>query len=590
MTAFTEPKKTKSKISLRQKFMRLLGFILIFFTLVFLISFSIIRRKEDDDFKVRTTETAVENVVSFLNSSMDNYNYISRLIMMNESVNNFLNAGEVNKSLSYEARMGMYEILNMSSNISYIESVYIFRSDGEYANTGKGEYTIAMEHPEWERIYDSRGGKIISVNANGMFQKNDGSPILTFSRAIYDIYTQKPKGVLIMNISASRFTEVLALQDTNGICILDKNGNWLCGDKEIGTLYSDFYNSRELVCRTLSFNGKRSAVAAKRANDSLVAMGYTYKVSRVLPRETVFASLLVLGSIIGSVICSALFIRKNLSDPLMRLGEAMEQTKSSGWQPITQEMPNSDLSLLADSYNNMIDYLNQLFEQLRREEEMIRKAEMRVLHEQIKPHFLYNTLETINYIAVQEKAERTYDALETLGSFYRNFLSGGDREIPFERELKITKDYLSLQKLRYGSFEDVYEIDEDTLDYMVPKLILQPLVENSIYHGVKLKGELCTIRISARRQDDGLHILIYDSGVGMSEEKIRSVLAVKNEDSGRDMFGREKGFGLAGTVARIRYYCNDDNVVNIRSEEGEYTKIELLIPNNCRKESEKKNV
>jgi two-component system sensor histidine kinase YesM len=254
----------------------------------------------------------------------------------------------------------------------------------------------------------------------------------------------------------------------------------------------------------------------------------------------------------------------------------MERTKSSGWlKKIDATMPNNEIGRLAESYNSMIEYLNELFNRLLEDEKNVQKAEMRVLQEQIKPHFLYNSLETISYMAVQENASKAHDALETLGSFYRNFLSKGDHEIPLKRELRITQDYLSLQKLRYGDiFDDEYIIDDTTLDCMIPKLILQPLVENCIYHGVRLKGEKCVIRITTRMEEGGLQIIVYDSGVGMSTERIKNVLEASEEDDVRIL----SGFGLRGTINRIRYYYDCDDVIQIRSEPGEYTEIEIYIP------------
>ena len=232
------------------------------------------------------------------------------------------------------------------------------------------------------------------------------------------------------------------------------------------------------------------------------------------------------------------------------------------------------LNLLKMGYS-FIDYLNELFNRLIENEKNVQKAEMRVLQEQIKPHFLYNTLETISYMAMQEDATSVYDALETLGSFYRNFLSKGERTIPIKRELRITQDYLALQKLRYGDiFQDEYILDEETLECDVPKLILQPLVENCIYHGVRLKGEECIIRITTRMEEDGLHIIVYDSGVGMSEEQIKNVMESYEKKDVKNKYG----FGLRGTINRIRYYYDCDDVVQIRSELGEYTEIELCIP------------
>jgi two-component system sensor histidine kinase YesM len=109
---------------------------------------------------------------------------------------------------------------------------------------------------------------------------------------------------------------------------------------------------------------------------------------------------------------------------------------------------------------------------------------------------------------------------------------------------------------------------------MIPKLILQPLVENCIYHGVRLKGEKGVIRITTRMEECGLHIIVYDSGVGMSAEQIKNVLEANKEKEVKTL----SGFGLRGTISRIRYYCDCDNVVQIRSEPGEYTEIEIYIP------------
>ena len=200
---------------------------------------------------------------------------------------------------------------------------------------------------------------------------------------------------------------------------------------------------------------------------------------------------------------------------------------------------------------------------------------MRVLQEQIKPHFLYNSIETIGFLALDAGADKVHDALETLGSFYRNFLSKGDREIRLNQEINIVKDYLSLQKLRYGDIiEDEYDITEEAGHFIVPKLILQPLVENSIYHGIRLKGEKGLIKVSAYVSDDILYLKVRDTGVGMSEETIKKVLSTDRVKGDETDSG---SFGLWGTIERIRIYCNRDDVVSIASEPGEYTEIEIRI-------------
>ena len=165
-------------------------------------------------------------------------------------------------------------------------------------------------------------------------------------------------------------------------------------------------------------------------------------------------------------------------------------------------------------------------------------------------------------------------ALETMGRFYRNFLSKGDREIPLEKEITIVKDYLSLQKLRYGDIlMDEYDITEEAAECIVPKLTLQPLVENCIYHGIRPKGEAGVIKISGRVEAGDLHLSVTDTGVGISKETIEKIMSSDKEAS-KD----EVSFGLWGTIERLRYYSHRDDVFRITSEEGEYTCIELIIP------------
>ena len=565
--------KRGNKMSLQQTALIMLIILLLFFCMMFMIATSIISKRTEDDFKIRTSETAVNNVVSTIKASLVNYNYLSRLIMVNDKVVKYLKATDVNKIRTYDARWSIHEIQFI---YSYIDSVYLFRKDGQYLSTGQGNYSVDLTSLERSKILDAHGSTVFSINGNGTIIKEKSRPFLTMSRAVYDINSQKLLGILIMNVSSSIFDDTLSLQNSSGMCILDRDGTLLCGNEEIGALYDSDYNSDSMIYKNIHIGGERKTLTGRQAVKPLVVLCASGKGAEALPQDTIYALMLTLTAFILSAFVCALFITVNIARPIRNLSAAMERTRSSGWlKKIDAEMPNNEIGRLAESYNSMIEYLNELFNRLIEDEKNVQKAEMRVLQEQIKPHFLYNTLETISYMAVQENASKVHDALETLGSFYRNFLSKGDHEIPLKRELRITQDYLSLQKLRYGDiFEDEYILDDTTLDCMIPKLILQPLVENCIYHGVRLKGEKCVIRITTRMEEGGLHIIVYDSGIGMSTEQIKNVLEASEEDDVRIL----SGFGLRGTINRIRYYYDCDNVVQIRSEPGEYTEIEIYIP------------
>jgi two-component system, sensor histidine kinase YesM len=128
---------------------------------------------------------------------------------------------------------------------------------------------------------------------------------------------------------------------------------------------------------------------------------------------------------------------------------------------------------------------------------------------------------------------------------------------------------LKLQKYRYGDiFDDEYEVDVSLLATQVPKLILQPIVENALYHGVRVKGEKCVIRVRVAREGSDVIIEVYDSGVGMSKEKIAQILHP----------GVNERFGLIGTIERLRYFSGRDDVIEIESQIGEYTRVRLKLP------------
>ena len=330
--------------------------------------------------------------------------------------------------------------------------------------------------------------------------------------------------------------------------------------------------------RDVKADGEKILLSGCRISDlPIVIMKVSDYGTEGIPVRNLVILMMLLVILLILAIWSGSFIRRNMTDPIFLLSASMDRNKQSGnLKKIESGMPNSELEMLEADYNDLIDHVNELIETLVEKEKGLQKAEMRVLQEQIKPHFLYNSIETIGFMALEAGADNVHEALEIMGRFYRNFLSKGGREILFSREITIVKDYLSLQKLRYGDIiEDEYEISKEAEEFVVPKLILQPLVENSIYHGIRLKGEKGLIRIIGFVSNDGLHVIVRDTGVGMSREQIEEILSGDRESRAAE---EDKSFGLWGTIERIRIYCDNRDCVDIRSEIGEFTEIEITIP------------
>ncbi len=566
--------------SLSSALKRIIFFIVFMILLSFLVSIVLITRNERREYTIRESENVLATLSSSIQSDLTNYAELSRLIMMDDKLQEYLRApeSEIDIGRINDARYAVMDILNVTEGV---DTVMIFREDLIYFSTKRFSYKFDAERldgMDWrEEILAAKGRTVMSLNSNGIAELPDGKPVLTIGRAIYDLYSQQRTGILFMNISPSVFERMLGQLQTDDICICGSDGTYLAGNISYMEYFDDVFLAKGVTHRDVMQGGSRMLLSGTRIGDIPVVIlrmssygtaGTPYRILYVLLILMVFFVFVVLG--VGT------FITRNVTWPIFEFSRRMERNKQSGeLKKIDLEMPYSELNMLKGDYNDMIDHVNDLIATTIEQEQTLQRAQMRVLQEQIKPHFLYNSIETIGFLAMDAGAERVYDALETLGSFYRNFLSKGDREIRLTQEVQIVRDYLSLQKLRYGDIiEDEYDIADEAGDFMVPRLILQPLVENSIYHGIRLKGERGIIRVGASVSQDTLHLSVRDTGVGMPQEMIDRVLS-GNRGSAEEEAA--ESFGLWGTIERVRIYCGREDVVSITSEPGEYTEVVFHI-------------
>jgi two-component system sensor histidine kinase YesM len=546
----------------------------------FLISTFLIIRKEEQDSAVREAEIRLLGLSGRVSSSFESYLELSRLIIMDDDVMRFLrtSSGEVGPDQANDAKYGIQAILNVTTGV---DSVYIFRKDGIYTCTKPKVYTLndtIFSQDRWPiRVLSLEGRPAQYVNGNGALMKINNQPFVSIERAIYDINNQQLSGYMMMMISKSVLDQDLMAYPENNICIISRTGNYVTGNRDLVKYYNISLASYDCEHQIREEGDERLMVSGMGIKGtSLVLLSVDRMEGTAIPGDTMRIFIFLMAVIIISLTVIGRYITLNITRPIFKLSRAMESDRNAEeLVPIEDKLPRNEIGLLVDSYNSMVTRIKHLIEELLSKEQSVQRAEMRVLQEQIKPHFLYNSIGTISALALESGSEEVSSALETLGRFYRNFLSKGDREITLEKEVAIVRDYLSLQKLRYGDIlDDEYDVDEEAGDCIVPKLILQPLVENSIYHGIRQKGEPGVIKISAHIVEGILHLSVYDTGVGMSYETAQEIMSGKKKITS----GVEDSFGLWGTIERVRYYSHIEDVVKIESEDGEFTKIELLIP------------
>ena len=522
-----------------------------------------------------SNRTAISNN---LDSTMKSINSISRLTMLRSTVRTFLLAKSNSTPRTRNALQEIHDILN-TFNLSC--NVVILRMDGQCLNTGPGityVNTGKIFETEWlNEVMAQKGNYVIKAGTRDAFRSNIGE-MVSFVRVINDINTQKPIGILAINLPSRFFEQAYEglSGETSHFALYDTSGRLICKDNE--STFSSL-NPENLLQNTREETDKlfyKSIFTCDTLGDShfILASRLEVRILDGLPAK------LLAALIIGAFILLAFmwlintYIAKNVIYPIQRLVDSMAEVQNGWLHRVSMNVNDDEIGLLKNSYNAMLIEINQLIEELLQKEKTLRMAELDALQEQMKPHFLYNTLDMIRYMALENRTDEVYNMLETLGNFYRRFLSKGSTDLSLGEEIEIVKSYLTLQRTRFEDiFTDEYEIEEGLSSIRVPRLILQPLVENSIYHGIRPKGEHGVIRVTVKRQEDFLFLSIYDNGIGMSAHQ-RELLF-----SGKD----SRSFGFQGTIERIRYYYKTEDVFEIHSTEGEYCEIILKLPlsNGC---------
>ena len=262
-----------------------------------------------------------------------------------------------------------------------------------------------------------------------------------------------------------------------------------------------------------------------------------------------------------------------ITSPLTKLtGRVEDITKGDFEKKEPIDAAEDEIQKLSVGFEDMVGQLNELIQENKRAERRKRHAELELLQAQINPHFLYNTLDTIIWLIEADKKQESVQMVSALSDFFRFCLSRGRDIISLQEEEKHVLSYLSIQKTRYQDRMD-YEvhIPESLYDYAIPKLTLQPLVENSIYHGIKLQREKGIISVTAMDLGDKIELIVKDNGAGMSEERLEEMR--KAIESGEKI-----GFGLRTVHERMQLLFGEEYGLTISSTEGVGTTITAVIP------------
>lgn len=269
----------------------------------------------------------------------------------------------------------------------------------------------------------------------------------------------------------------------------------------------------------------------------------------------------------------SIMIAASITNPLIKLKKAMKYIGDGDFETRVHTYSKDEVGVLAMEFNKMAKRTSELMSNIFNEQKKKREYELALLQSQINPHFLYNTLESICGLAELNRNDEIINTVSKLAAFYRGVLSKGSNVIPVREEINITRNYLEIIKVRYGqSFDYSFELNEEVYRFNTVKLVLQPLVENSISHGLRNKKGKGLIVIKGFVDSDKVNLHVIDNGIGMKPEDIELIFKPQGIDY------KTKSFGIKSTDERIKLYFGLDYGLEVDSTYGVGTTVKVSLP------------
>lgn len=518
-----------------------------------------------------------------IDALIDNVNNYSKMILSDAVIQDSLKSGRFNNLESQrDARRYLIRILEATPLLS---AVYLFDNYGN--KYGIDKLTIKqlrlrnIREADWyDEVIRRKGGYILKLNAGDIFADTlSKEPYLSHIRVVNDLDTQKPIGILIIHISQKALVGSITGVDNKyltSIILKDENNQDITRVNNLNSIDIGRFTGPPQK----GFHSLTQRIKNKWYLISRLKTGRGWNIISIMPfdelsRESRIFSMIAFALILMNgllMFCGLLLISMLITVPINKLLKSMRDVKNGRFEMVEITAGDDEIGKLRDGYNVMILEIKKLLDRTIEEQKIIRKAELDILQEQIKPHFLYNTFDAISALALAGRSNDVYTVMKALGSYYRMSLSKGSQVITVAEEIEIVKNYLTIQKIRYGDIFDVdYQVDEESGSQKVLKLILQPLVENSLYHGIKPKGEKGLITVKARYTPEFIELTVADDGMGIPAAKVEAIM---NESR----TAPPSSFGLRGTIERLRIFYGIEDILRIESKEGAGTRIIITIP------------
>lgn len=546
------------------------------------------------EYSKKVTSSLIENSDEYL-SQLKN---ISNIIAYNQHVQKYLNKHDSYYSIdSSDSFQRTLEFLsNILTSRSDIDSILIF--DNDRLSVFKSTHldlntTFDYKSQLWyKNILTSGVTPRISGPHKQEYLADLGTSVFSVNRTIQRYDGLKKTGVIHISVNISeieKFCESANFYKNGFIFIINHSGEIIYHpdytrypNNESLSFKNDIDNmtakliSNENNIFTTFINDEKYQIVSKNMNnaDWYIVAATPYK--SITEDADQIKSIIISMGVLSLIFALAItyILSTAITKPILNLRKCMVEAQEGNLTIRSNIKSNDEIGILSSSFNSMLAQIEKLMSQVISDQEQKRKLELKTLQAQINPHFLYNTLDSIIWMA-ESKNENIVPMTESLSKLFRISLSRGQDIIQISSELEHIKNYLFIQSMRYSDkFDYSISANEELLQYKIIKLILQPIVENSIYHGIKNQREKGHITINAYTEDEKVIISIADDGIGMDSKTCDAILS----DSYKSDKRSSSGLGVHNVNERIKLYFGDQFGLRYESRIGIGTTVYIYLP------------
>lgn len=553
------------------------------------ISVSLLEEKVSDSFLSNLTFIG-DNI----EKELEQWEQISKFINVNPVIRNVLMTS-YNNDLDFYYDMKRVEqqldTYSINTNIfAYVSSLVVIGNNGRNLLYGEDATSLDIERikeQQWFSEVNSLNGQVmwLGIHKNIANYRTQNESVVALGRAIVGEKNNKTLGTLYLTFKESYFTGLLKnieLLDGGRLYIVD-NRDHIVFDSETLMLNESFTGMDEIRAQK-----DKGYFLTEGTNQEQLLLAhvpitkYDWRVVETVPytsltkgtdgifRNTI--GVFLISFILTSVIW--FFVSSHIVRPIRTLTNSMKKVQEGDLTVRVDIERPDEVGVMNKHFNFMIKRIQELFQSNLEEQEKKKNAEYKALQAQINPHFLYNTLNTIRWMAIIQKSDNIRDVVEVLGRLLKNTIKHDGPFVTVEEELSNLRDYVYIQKIRYNhNFDVSYDIDNEVLSMPCVKFILQPLVENAIFHGIEPREESGgEIKVSMKCHEEQLFILVWDNGVGMSNEEREELISRVSNPA------QHGGIGVSNVMERLKLTYGEESAFYIRSEKNEFTEIEMIIP------------